>query len=214
MENKRLKRACLYTLLLFIYFFTILIIPKAHAEVAYIDRESTEVIYPEGQSCVDTNQTAIMSVKVTTPDIYGYTKTYLMAIKVYGENVTIVPSSDQNFTINDGSHKVLECQLKPQIYGALTICIQLWHEGGQIDFYSLPLKADKPPPYVPLIYISESDYLNQLADRGFLKKQRRGREVQFQVFALYTMCPQCGARVPMTLDHCIMCGAPLVKHKK
>ncbi len=61
---------------------------------------------------------------------------------------------------------------------------------------------------------AESDYLNQLASRGFLKKQRRGREVHFQVFALYTLCSQCGARVPMTLDHCAICGASLLKHNK
>ena len=58
---------------------------------------------------------------------------------------------------------------------------------------------------------AESDYLNQLANRGFLKKERRGREVHFLVFALYTMCPQCGARVPMTLDECPKCGASLSK---
>jgi predicted transcriptional regulator len=58
---------------------------------------------------------------------------------------------------------------------------------------------------------AESDYLNQLASRGFLKKERRGREVHFLVFSLYAMCPQCGARVPMTLDHCPMCSAPLSK---
>lgn len=56
---------------------------------------------------------------------------------------------------------------------------------------------------------AESDYLNQLASRGFLKKERRGREVHFLVFALYTICPKCGAHVPMTLDHCPMCRAPL-----
>lgn len=58
---------------------------------------------------------------------------------------------------------------------------------------------------------AESDYLNQLASRGFLKKEREGREVHFLVFALYTMCPQCGASVLMTLDHCAMCGASLSK---
>jgi response regulator of citrate/malate metabolism len=58
---------------------------------------------------------------------------------------------------------------------------------------------------------AESDYLNQLTSRGFLKKERIGREVHFLVFALYAMCPQCGARVPMTLDHCPMCGVPLSK---
>jgi len=61
---------------------------------------------------------------------------------------------------------------------------------------------------------AESDYLNQLASRGFLEKERKGREMHFQVFTLYTMCPQCGSRVPMTLDHCITCGAHLVKHRK
>lgn len=54
---------------------------------------------------------------------------------------------------------------------------------------------------------AESDYLNQLASRGFLKKERKGREMHFLVFALHTMCPQCRARVPMTLDHCPYCGA-------
>jgi len=61
---------------------------------------------------------------------------------------------------------------------------------------------------------AESDYLNQLAGRGFLKKERKARKVYFQVFALYTMCPHCGARVPMTLNHCTMCGALLVDRKK
>ncbi len=56
---------------------------------------------------------------------------------------------------------------------------------------------------------AESDYLNQLASRGFLKKERRGREVYFLVFTLYTMCPQCRARVPMTLSHCPTCGASM-----
>jgi len=56
---------------------------------------------------------------------------------------------------------------------------------------------------------AESDYLNQLASRGFLKKERRGREVHFLVFSLYTQCPKCGAHVPMTLNHCSMCGTPL-----
>ena len=60
---------------------------------------------------------------------------------------------------------------------------------------------------------AESDYLNQLASRGFLKKERRGREVHFLVFSLYTMCPKCGARIPMTLDHCPMCRAPLSNKK-
>jgi len=61
---------------------------------------------------------------------------------------------------------------------------------------------------------AESDYLNQLADRDFLKKQRMGREVHFQVFALYAMCPLCGARVPMTLDRCTACGTLLAKQRK
>jgi len=58
---------------------------------------------------------------------------------------------------------------------------------------------------------AESDYLNQLASRGFLKKERQGKEIHFLVFALYTLCPQCGARVPMTLNHCPICRAPLTK---
>lgn len=61
---------------------------------------------------------------------------------------------------------------------------------------------------------AESDYLNQLASRGFLKKQRKRRDVYFQVFALYVQCPKCGARVPMTLDHCTMCGAALVQNNR
>ncbi len=58
---------------------------------------------------------------------------------------------------------------------------------------------------------AESDYLNQLTSRGFLKKERNGREVAFLVFSLYTLCPQCSARVPMTLDHCTNCGTSLVE---
>jgi predicted transcriptional regulator len=60
---------------------------------------------------------------------------------------------------------------------------------------------------------AESDYLNQLASRGFLKKEKRGREVDFLVFALHTACPQCGSRVAMTLDRCPMCGAALSKEQ-
>ncbi len=56
---------------------------------------------------------------------------------------------------------------------------------------------------------AESDYLNQLADRGFLKKSRKGREVYFRVYALYTVCSKCGARVLMTLERCAICGASL-----
>lgn len=58
---------------------------------------------------------------------------------------------------------------------------------------------------------AESDYLNQLADRGFLKKKRKGREAYFRVFALYTKCPQCGSKVLMTYDNCAICGASLTK---
>lgn len=56
---------------------------------------------------------------------------------------------------------------------------------------------------------AESDYLNQLASRGFLKKQRIGRQVYFRVFALYKLCPECGAHVLMTLGRCAICGASL-----
>lgn len=59
---------------------------------------------------------------------------------------------------------------------------------------------------------AESDYLNQLASRGFLQKERKGREVHFLVFTLYTTCTQCGASVPMTLDQCPICRAFL--HRK
>ena len=57
---------------------------------------------------------------------------------------------------------------------------------------------------------AESDYLNQLVNQGFLKKKREGRDVHFLVFALYTMCPKCGAQVAMTLDHCPMCKTSLI----
>lgn len=60
---------------------------------------------------------------------------------------------------------------------------------------------------------AESDYLNQLASRGFLKKERRGRKVHFLVFSLYAQCSQCGARVLMTMDHCPMCKASLSKEQ-
>ena len=55
----------------------------------------------------------------------------------------------------------------------------------------------------------ESDYLNQLVGRGFLKRERRGKQVYFQVFTLYTTCPKCNARVLMTLSNCAICGAHL-----
>jgi len=58
---------------------------------------------------------------------------------------------------------------------------------------------------------AESDYLNQLVDRGFLKKARRGREIVFQVFSLHTLCPMCGRRVPLNVKFCSFCGAALYK---
>jgi len=61
---------------------------------------------------------------------------------------------------------------------------------------------------------AESDYLNQLVDRGFLKKERRGRDVVFQVFSLHTLCPMCGRRVPLNVKFCSFCGAPLYKREQ
>jgi len=58
---------------------------------------------------------------------------------------------------------------------------------------------------------AESDYLNQLVDRGFLKKERRGREIVFQVFSLHTLCPMCGRRVPLNVKFCSYCGNPLYR---
>lgn len=55
----------------------------------------------------------------------------------------------------------------------------------------------------------ESDYLNQLVGRSFLKRERKGKQVYFQVFTLYTICPKCSARVLMTLSNCAICGAQL-----
>ncbi len=57
---------------------------------------------------------------------------------------------------------------------------------------------------------AESDYLNQLVDHGFLKKERRGKEVVFQVFNLHTICTMCGCRVPITAKYCNLCGEALV----
>lgn len=56
---------------------------------------------------------------------------------------------------------------------------------------------------------AESDYLNQLVDRGFIKKLRVGKEVVFRVFDLHTVCPMCGNRVLITAKYCNLCGAPL-----
>ena len=56
---------------------------------------------------------------------------------------------------------------------------------------------------------AESDYLNQLGDRGFLKKQRRGKEMVFQIFNLRTICPMCGGQVLITTKYCNRCGAAL-----
>lgn len=56
---------------------------------------------------------------------------------------------------------------------------------------------------------AESDYLNQLVGRGFLKKQRRGKEMIFQVFNLRTVCPMCGSSVLITAKYCNRCGATL-----
>jgi len=59
---------------------------------------------------------------------------------------------------------------------------------------------------------AESDYLNQLMDRGFLKKERKGKEVVFQVFNLYSVCYMCGNRVLITAKYCNRCGAALGKN--
>ncbi len=61
---------------------------------------------------------------------------------------------------------------------------------------------------------AESDYLNQLAGRGFLKKQRRGRETIFQVYNLRTICPACGSPVLITARYCTRCGIPLSKPRQ
>jgi len=58
---------------------------------------------------------------------------------------------------------------------------------------------------------AESDYLNQLVDRGFLKKERRGKEAVFQVFSLHTICPMCGERVPLNMNFCSRCGAAMYR---
>ncbi len=58
---------------------------------------------------------------------------------------------------------------------------------------------------------AESDYLNQLAGRGFLKKKRRGREIIFQVYNLRTICPMCGSHVLITAKYCSRCGTALFK---
>lgn len=56
---------------------------------------------------------------------------------------------------------------------------------------------------------AESDYLNQLTNQGFLKKERKNRKVTFHVHALYATCPQCRAKVVMSLTSCPACGASL-----
>ena len=58
---------------------------------------------------------------------------------------------------------------------------------------------------------AESDYLNQLVDRGFLKKEKVGKEVVFQVFDVHTVCSRCGNRVPISARFCNACGAPLFR---
>lgn len=60
---------------------------------------------------------------------------------------------------------------------------------------------------------AESDYLNQLASRGFLRKERKGKEVFFRIFTLYMKCPNCRANVLMTLEKCAICGAALSKEE-
>ena len=58
---------------------------------------------------------------------------------------------------------------------------------------------------------AESDYLNQLVDRGFLRKERVGKEIVFQVFNLHTVCPMCGSQVLITARYCSRCGLALSK---
>lgn len=61
---------------------------------------------------------------------------------------------------------------------------------------------------------AESDYLNQLVGRGFLKKQRVGREIIFQVHNLRTICPTCGIHVLITARYCSRCGTLLSKPRQ
>jgi len=56
---------------------------------------------------------------------------------------------------------------------------------------------------------AESDYLNQLASQGILDKERRGKQVVFKVFSVFTICPYCGTRVPMNAKFCPSCSASL-----
>jgi hypothetical protein len=57
---------------------------------------------------------------------------------------------------------------------------------------------------------AESDYLNQLTGRGFLKKERKGREIMFQVYTLHTFCSKCGNRILITAKFCNQCGNNLM----
>ena len=61
---------------------------------------------------------------------------------------------------------------------------------------------------------AESDYLNQLVDRGFLRKERVGKQIVFQVFDLHTICPTCGNRVLITAKYCNLCGASFFKEEQ
>ncbi len=56
---------------------------------------------------------------------------------------------------------------------------------------------------------AESDYLNQLASRGFLKKRRQGKEILFMVHNLRTICPNCGSPVIISANYCSRCGSEL-----
>lgn len=61
---------------------------------------------------------------------------------------------------------------------------------------------------------AESDYLNQLVDHGFLRKERRGKEIVFQVFNVHTACTSCGYRVPITAKYCSLCGSALAEEEQ
>jgi len=58
---------------------------------------------------------------------------------------------------------------------------------------------------------AESDYLNQLASRGFLKKRKRGKEILFMVHNLRTICPSCGSPAIISANYCSRCGSELHK---
>jgi len=104
-------------------------------------------------SPVPLGQTGTLTVTVLNGNVTDIS----CVLKVYGENVKIVPTNEQNITAY-GTHTLYSQQKQTSFVfyaetnstGTFPIKIELWFEGRQVDFYLIDLTVELA--YVPTSY--------------------------------------------------------------